>query len=146
MRLRTVEMHDMDAIEAIEKASFSVPWSVENLVSEGMLLPYATMLVAEENDVPFGYVCLRFFPPEAEITNIAVDPARRRQGIGEMLIDAALEYARGRCCDTVGLEVRESNLPAIALYEKKGFARVGLRKNYYEQPTENALLLNCTLS
>lgn len=146
MLIRSFREPDLDAVSAIEKASFSEPWSEESLLSEGCGLPYATMLVAEEDGAPVGYICLRYLFEEAEITNIAVRNDYRRRGIGEMLIDAAVAFCKEIYCESIGLEVRETNAPAIALYEKKGFERVGIRKDYYEKPRENAILMNCTLS
>lgn len=146
MLIRPFQKSDLDAVSAIEKASFSEPWSEESLLSEGCGLPYATMLVAEEEGAPVGYICLRYLFDEAEITNIAVQKDYRRRGIGEMLIDAAVSFCNDICCTSVDLEVRETNVPALALYEKKGFERVGIRKDYYEKPRENAVLMTATLS
>ena len=88
-----------------------------------------------------GYIGTRQLGEEWEIVNVAVRPARRREHIASRLLEWLLADARERQAETVFLEVRESNLPAIRCYERFGFRQVGLRKRYYEKPVENALLM-----
>jgi [ribosomal protein S18]-alanine N-acetyltransferase len=96
------------------------------------------VLVALVDSVHAGFCSWRqSAPDEAEILNLAVDPDRRRRGIGSALLAAVLERARG----TVFLEVAEPNLPAIALYRKQGWVDVGLRSGYYNQGTVNAVVM-----
>ena len=131
----------LDGIERIEKQCFSLPWTRENLAA---YLPdeMHTMLVAERDDGSVsGYVGLMSVLDEGYISNVAVAEECRRQGVGDALITALLNIARERELSFVTLEVRASNAPAIALYEKHGFSAVGLRKNYYEKPRENAILM-----
>ena len=82
---------------------------------------------------------------EGGITNVAVFPVHRRQGIADALLNELLRRAKGLGLATVTLEVRETNAPAIALYQKTGFVPVGRRKNYYTSPTEDAILMTVTL-
>ena len=87
-----------------------------------------------------GYGLLRCFD-DAEIIRIAVDAEARRQGTGSAILDGMLQEARGRNVSSVFLEVRESNLPARSMYGRAGFAKAGLRKNYYSDPAENAVIM-----
>ena len=127
-------------IERLEEQCFSLPWTLNMLRSQ---LPDGqhVFLAALDRERVLGYVGMMTVLDEGYISNVAVDPAARRQGLGDRLITALLERAEERGLAFVTLEVRESNAPAIALYEKHGFRPVGLRKNYYEQPKENALLM-----
>ena len=127
-------------IEALERSCFSVPWTKDMLRSQ---LPDGMheFLVAEENGAVLGYVGMMFVLDEGYISNVAVDPAFRRRGIGDLLISELLARSEIRELSFVTLEVREHNVPAIALYRKHGFVPVGLRKNYYALPVENALLM-----
>ena len=119
---------------------FSLPWTWEQLMSQ---LPDDghEFLAAEEEGKVLGYVGMMTVLDEGYISNVAVDPAFRRQGIGGSPDRELLERAALRELSFVTLEVREHNEPAIALYRKHGFAPVGLRKNYYTLPVENALLM-----
>lgn len=135
-----VQPHHLPQIEELEKQCFSMPWTWEQLMSQ---LPDDSheFLAAEQDGKILGYVGMMTVLDEGYISNVAVDPAYRRQGIGDLLIAELLDRAEMRQLSFVTLEVREHNEPAIALYRKHGFAPVGLRKNYYELPTENALLM-----
>lgn len=141
MKIVDADYRHLDKIEEIEKLSFSLPWSYAQLEHQ-MLGENNVFLVAEnENGGILGYVGMMFVLDEGYISNIAVSPDFRRQGVADALI-AELER---RCADKrlsfMTLEVRESNYPAIALYSKHGFSAVGVRPNYYEKPRENALLM-----
>ena len=132
-------------IAALERQCFSVPWS-ENLIYGELTNCMSYWLVAVDGDKVAGYVGSQSVMGESDIMNVAVAPDYRRRGIGEALINtlAADLKARGNTCLT--LEVRVSNAPAIALYEKLGFAQVGLRKNYYRNPKEDARILRKELA
>lgn len=135
-----VQPHHLPQIEELEKECFSLPWTWEQLLSQ---LPDDSheFLAAEEEGELLGYVGMMTVLDEGFISNVAVAPDHRRRGIGDLLITQLLERARIRELSFVTLEVREHNAPAIALYQKHGFAPVGLRKNYYQRPVENALLM-----
>ncbi len=140
VQITDVQPGHLPQIEELEKRCFSLPWTWEQLMSQ---LPDDSheFLAAEEEGSVLGYVGMMTVLDEGYISNVAVDPAHRRCGIGDLLIAELLERAQIRELSFVTLEVREHNAPAIALYRKHGFAPVGLRKNYYELPTENALLM-----
>ncbi len=127
-------------LEELEKLCFSVPWTKEMLLRQ---MPDAMhcLLTAQEGERVLGYVGMMHVLDEGYISNVAVAPTARRRGIGDRLIAALLRRCGELGLAFVTLEVRESNDPAISLYEKHGFRRVGLRKDYYEQPKENAILM-----
>jgi ribosomal-protein-alanine N-acetyltransferase len=105
---------------------------------------HLTLAVSEECEV-LGYVLLSVIADESEILNIAVAPLHRREGIGKQLLESALCEARSRGAENCYLEVRASNESAIHLYTFFGFTKVGLRKQYYTKPKEDAVLMCCPL-
>ena len=126
----------------IEKACFHAPWSESMLREE---LGKGIFLVAERDGQAVGYVGCQTVLDEGYITNVAVSPDARRQGIARALIVKLTAEARAAGLAFVTLEVRASNAPAIALYEGAGFGRVGVRKNFYTAPTEDAVLMTLFL-
>ena len=131
----------IDHMERIEVECFSVPWSREALEEE-LENPMAQYVVCCDPDGNVvGYIGSRIVMDSADITNVAVRPQYRRQGIGYELVNRMLEEMILRGVSSVLLEVRESNLPAQNCYAQAGFTVVGRRKNYYELPKEDALLM-----
>ena len=128
-------------IEALEKRCFSLPWTWDMLLGQLPDDSHEFLATVDEEGKLLGYVGMMTVLDEGYISNVAVAPEQRRQGIADALIAALLERASLRALSFVTLEVREHNEPAIALYEKHGFVPVGLRKNYYEAPAENAVLM-----
>lgn len=127
-------------IAQLEAQCFSDPWSEKSIASE-LENPLSLWLVAEENGQALGYVGSQTVLDESDMMNVAVDPRFRRQGIARALIEALIaELAKmgSRC---LRLEVRVSNESARALYARMGFQQLGLRKNYYHNPKEDALIL-----
>lgn len=127
-------------IAELEKTCFSTPWSERSICSE-LTNPLSLWIVAVDGDDVVGYVGSQSVMGEADMLNLAVHPARRRQGIAEKLVNtlsAELKQIEVRC---ITLEVRVSNASAIALYKKLGFAQVGCRPGYYANPREDALIL-----
>ena len=139
--IRSATLQDVDAIEAIEQECFSRPWTREQLISQLPGEQNAFLVAADADGTVFGYVGMMFVLDEGYISNVAVTGASRRQGIAEALIAALLRTAEKRELAFVTLEVREGNAAAIALYAKHGFVPVGRRKNYYELPREDAILM-----
>ena len=131
-------------IQRIEQQSFSVPWT-EAMLRMQLQPDSHVFLTAETDGAVVGYVGMLYVLDEGYISNVAVRPDYRRRGVAEALL-AELE-ARGRALmlSFLTLEVRESNAAAVALYEKRGYRVAGRRKNYYEKPTEDALLMTLTL-
>lgn len=130
------------ALAEIEKACFHAPWSESMLREE---LGKGIFLVAERDGQAVGYVGCQTVLDEGYITNVAVSPDARRQGIARTLIEKLTAEARAARLAFVTLEVRASNAPAIALYEGADFGRVGVRKNFYTAPTEDAVLMTLFL-
>ena len=137
-RVREATEIDASEIARIEKASFSTPWSEEMILSE-MREPLSSFFVIEFNNTIIGYYGFLHILDELHILNVAVDPSYRGRKVGSALIEHLLERGRAFSVRAVTLEVRESNLPAIKLYEKYGFHSVGIRPHYYTDK-ENALI------
>ena len=140
MIIREMKLEDVPQIAAIERLCFSAPWN-ENMIISSWESRLSCWLVAEIDGCVAGYVGSEAVLDSADMMNIAVHPEYRRRGIAEALIDALVNALREKGSRALSLEVRASNDPAIALYEKLGFTQVGLRKNYYRNPKEDALIL-----
>ena len=140
MIIRKMTLQDAPAIADLEKLCFSDPWSEKSIASE-VNNPLSYWLVAEENGEIAGYVGSQSVLDAADMMNLAVNPDYRRKGIGKALIDALTQHLMENNVIALLLEVRVSNLPAIALYEKLGFVQVGRRPKYYHNPREDALIL-----
>ncbi len=127
-------------IAQLEKVCFSDPWS-ETSISQELENPLSLWLVAVEEEQVLGYVGSQSVMGWADMMNIAVAPQHRRRGIAEDLVEYLLKALQARQVTCLTLEVRASNAPAKALYEKLGFLQVGRRPNYYRHPKEDALIL-----
>ena len=127
-------------VAELERLCFSQPWS-ERSVAEELDNPLSFWLVCVEEERVLGYVGSQTVLGETDMMNIAVRPECRRRGIAAALIGELVNQLREHGSHVLRLEVRESNVPAIALYESMGFTQLGLRKNYYRNPKENALIL-----
>ena len=138
------QLKHIEQIEELEKLCFSVPWTRQQLISQ---LPdnMHVFIAAQSGGEVLGYVGMMYVLDEGYISNVAVSPEHRRQGIADALIDELLSRAKALELSFVTLEVRDSNLSARALYKKHGFTDVGLRKNYYNFPTEDAILMTSFL-
>lgn len=142
--LRLATQSDLPALAALEQACFSHPWSEKSLAGT-LGSGRALFLAAEDAGEIVGYLGMEYVLDEGSITNVAVFPAHRRQGIADALIKELLRRAKALGLATVTLEVRAGNAAAIALYQKNGFVPVGRRKNYYTAPTEDAILMTVSL-
>ena len=127
-------------VAELEKTCFSDPWSEKSVASE-LTNPLSLWLVAVEGDRVAGYVGSQSVMGESDMMNVAVHPDFRRQGIAEKLVLELVDALAQKENTCLTLEVRASNAPAISLYEKLGFSQIGLRKNYYRNPKEDALIL-----
>jgi ribosomal-protein-alanine N-acetyltransferase len=137
---------DLDDVLAIERASFSMPWSRGAFLYEIEQNRVARCYVMREAERLVGYICVWEVADEMHITNIAVHPAARRRGIGRGLLGSVLDDARRRSMRLVVLEVRPSNVEARALYETFGFQVVGRRRGYYYDTGEDALVMETVLT
>ncbi len=132
----TLKSEYIDGVERLEKLCFSRPWSRGDLAAQ-LDSDTSHFYVALSDGEVVGYMGLQIFSREGYVTNVAVLPDYRRQGIAAKLIERAVQNDM----DFITLEVRKSNAPAIALYEKAGFENVGIRPNYYSAPDEDALIM-----
>ena len=132
----------LDRLEQLERMCFSRPWS-KKMLAEELDNQCAAFLVAvePETEKAVGYAGLLVVADEGYITNVAVDPSCRRQGVAAQLLQVFDNFAKGNHLAFLTLEVRSSNAAAIALYEGFGFREVGRRRNYYDLPKEDALIL-----
>ena len=140
MIVRPAVPADIPAVAALERREFAAG-ADEGMLSRLLDSDGGVILAAVENGGLIGCVWACFVLDEGEIGNIAVAPEHRRRGAGEALLTALCAEAERRNAAALLLEVRESNLAARRLYEKTGFETVGKRKNYYEKPVENAILM-----
>ena len=127
-------------VAELEKLCFSAPWS-ETAVRGELTNPLSLWIVAVDGDTVAGYIGSQSVMGEADMMNVAVSPSYRRQGIAEKLVVSLVEKLTAQKVSSLTLEVRASNEPAIALYEKLSFVQVGRRPNYYTKPKEDALIL-----
>ena len=130
----------VSAVAELEKLCFSDPWSERSIASE-LNNPLSLWLIAVVDGKVAGYIGSQSVPPEADVMNVAVYPQYRGRGMGEQLMRRLREDLREQGMESLTLEVRAGNTPAIRLYEKLGFLQVGLRPRYYVNPTEDALIL-----
>lgn len=143
MHVRVVPMtaDHLDEIAELERICFPDPWS-RNMLAEELDNALSAFLVAlDDAGRVAGYAGLQVVLDEGTITNIAVRPEYRRQGVAHQLLDVFMNFARGNRLAFLTLEVRSSNYGAIALYGELGFRSVGRRKNYYEHPREDAIIM-----
>ena len=143
MHVRIVPMtaDHLDEVAELERVCFPPPWS-RNMLAEELDNYLSAFLVAlDDNDKVAGYAGLQAVLDEGYITNVAVRPDCRRQGIAGKLLQVFLDFAKGNPLAFLSLEVRASNYDAIALYGSRGFRSVGRRKNYYEHPREDAIIM-----
>ena len=143
-RIVDVSAEHSRQIEEVERDCFSRPWTAEQLKSQMRDAQHEFIAAVGDGRV-LGYVGLMYVLDEGYISNVAVHPDARRQGISDALIDVLAAKAAELELAFLTLEVRESNAPAIALYAKHGFHPVGKRKNYYDAPKEDAVLMTCYL-
>ena len=141
--IRPMGKDDLDAVAAIEAATFARPWSWESFRQELERNVAARYLVAEENGRVIGYAGAWIILDESHITNIAVAEDRRGQGTGRKLTEALMRLLSNLGAAYATLEVRVSNLRAQTLYKSLGFVSVGKRKRYYEDNNEDAYLMVC---
>ena len=142
--IRPARATDLPAILGIERVSFTDPWSRSSFTA---LLEQPRVYFAVALDATgtlLGYTVAWFVLDEAELANLAVAPDARGRGIGTLLLEGALEAAEARGSEAMYLEVRASNVSALALYGSHGFIEISRRKSYYKRPVEDALVLRRT--
>lgn len=145
VRLRDMRPSDLPAVVEIELDAYSMPWN-EGTFRNLLRRRDADMVVAEADDRIIGYAVAWSVLDQAELGNVAVARAWRKQGIGRSLVEEILRRVAGRGVQEVFLEVRPSNPDAQRLYRNMGFRLVGRRTNYYQQPTEDALVMRLAIT
>ena len=143
MHVRIVPMNGdhLDEVAELERICFSVPWSRNMLAEELDNLLSAFLVALDDSGRVVGYAGLQVVLDEGYITNVAVRPECRRMGVASQLLQVFLNFAKANKLAFLTLEVRVSNYDAIALYGSRGFRSVGRRKNYYEHPKEDAIIM-----
>lgn len=141
IKVLPMQISDLPQVMAIENASFPAPWSRQAFISELTYNRSAVYLVAKADDQVVGYSGLWLVVDEAHITNIAVHPRWRRRGIGKILMDEMQNRALARKCRAITLEVRKSNTAAQKLYTQYGFTAQGIRRGYYSDSGEDAIIM-----
>ena len=143
MHVRIVPMNGdhLDEVAELERICFSVPWSRNMLAEELDNLLSAFLVALDDSGRVVGYAGLQVVLDEGYITNVAVRPECRRMGVASQLLQVFLNFAKANKLAFLTLEVRASNYDAIALYGSRGFRSVGRRKNYYEHPREDAIIM-----
>ena len=137
--IKMEESHIADVAE-IEAEAFSAPWSAKSF-NDTLTMEHALFYVALAEGEVVGYCGLYLAADEGEITNVAAAPGWRRQKIAQRLLQKTMAEAHDRGAQRIFLEVRTQNAPAVGLYQKAGFHTVGIRKNYYQRPLDDALVM-----
>lgn len=138
--IRRMQPSDLEQVAELEKTCFTENWSY-GILEAGIHCEYDVYFVWEQEERILGYCNLRVLAGEGEVQRIAVLPRYRRLGLGRKMMDAMLTYASQSRVTAVSLEVRESNLPARRLYEAYGFTAEAVRRGYYHNPTEDAVIM-----
>lgn len=146
VRIVDTRPEHLDDILLMEQQCFSVPWTHEQLMAQLSDFMHIFLAAEDENGRAVGYAGLMYVLDEGYISNVAVSPDRRREGIADMLLTELYARAKAKKLSFLTLEVRESNIPAQSLYKKHGYTEVGRRKAYYSRPKEDAVLMTCFLS
>lgn len=143
MTVETLTAKHLEQVAELERLCFADPWSekaLELLLGDGA---YGAVCLQEGRIMAYGGVL--WAPFEGQITNIATHPTARRCGMGAAVLEHLIAVAIERGCEQLSLEARVSNLPAISLYERYGFEKMGLRRGFYKHPTEDAYVMCLSL-
>ncbi len=140
MEIQPMTETTVSQVAALEAACFSTPWSEASIRSE-LGNPYAIWLVAMEGQTLCGYLGVQYGPDGGDILTVAASPEYRGKGVARQLLEVMIRQLKQKGLQWLTLEVRPSNAPALRLYEALGFRPVGRRKRYYQNPTEDALLM-----
>ena len=141
IQIRPAQTGDTPAVKALEDECLSPAWSVKQL-SDELSCEDTVFLVAESGGSVAGFLILRRAGGDAELFRIAVSPSLRRKGVGSALLSGAASISSELGLDRIFLEVRAGNAPAKGLYQKHGFSEAGIRKGYYDSPSEDAVIMS----
>lgn len=143
--IRRISENDIEAIASLEAGIFSDPWSVKS-IKETYENKSALILGAYQEEALIGYVIFYYVLDEGEIARIAVSPSCRRRGVAYQIFKELLQFCSQKEIERILLDVRISNEAAIAFYRKSGFSEDGIRKNFYDNPKEHALLMSACVA
>ena len=143
--VKRISENDIEAVAALESGIFPDPWSAKS-IKETHEQGNAVILGAYQDEILTGYVIFYYVLDEGEIARIAVSKEYRRQGVADLIYAGLLEFCKEKGIERILLDVRVSNEPAIAFYRKSGFAEDGIRKNFYDNPKEHALLMSADVA
>ena len=144
LTLSSFDLGDVCRLAEIDALSFSTPYKAEDF-SALYGSSYTHLLTARADGRILGYISFTVIVDECQIINIAVDPQERCRGVGSFIMEGLFSFGKEKGVKKYFLEARESNAPAISLYKKYGFSQVGVSKNHYSQPREDAVLMNLEL-
>jgi len=142
LSFRAATLDDLDGVMRIERACFDAPWPRSVMADEIRGLGCSRLEVAVDAGGVAGFMIFQVIPPEAHLINLAVTPGDQRRGVGRALLERLLDVVRDEGVTTVFLEVRASNLVAQRLYAEAGFERIDVRRGYYADNGEDALVLS----
>lgn len=142
--IRRMKLEDLDQVMTLERQIFSRPWS-EGSMASALQQQETIYLVDEIEGKIRGYLGIWCMAEDGDLCNMAVAEQARRGGVATDLLEKGMAYCRKQGVHRVVLEVRESNLPAKTLYQKMGFISIGVRKQYYSDPQEDAVIMECIL-
>ena len=133
-------LEHLDDISKLEKLCFSDSWSEGQILSE-IESEYGCIFIKYEGEIPVCYSIWHMAGDQAELYRIGTDPTKRGKGYAAEVMSAGVVWSAEQNAESIFLEVRAGNAPAIALYEKHGFENIGIRKKYYTNPTEDAVIM-----
>jgi len=140
-RIMPLQLEHIDGVLEVDRLSFSIPWSRASFENEAVLNDFARYVVAVDRDKVIGYAGVWIIAGEGQITNIAVHPDFRGKGTACKMLEALIDICICESVSDMTLEVRKSNLAAINLYKKHGFVQEGIRKQFYADNKEDALIM-----
>jgi ribosomal-protein-alanine N-acetyltransferase len=142
--VREMRAEDVPSVSKAEEVCFTDPWSFDS-IKDGLSSNLDTWLVLPVDENIVGYCVFRIIAGEGELLRIALLPEFRGRGLSKKLMDQVVEYSRKKFVESMFLEVRESNENARNLYKSYGFSEESVRKNYYQNPSENAVIMWCSM-
>ena len=145
---QAMQVSDLAEVLAIEQAAYPVPWSKGNFI-DSLAAGYPALVLRDQKGLMLGYLLALKGPDEMHLLNLALLPEQQGRGLARLMLDELCRLSRQHCCDSLWLEVRQSNARARRFYQRYGFEEVGMRPAYYPVPQgqrEDAVLMNLTLA
>lgn len=140
-QIRRATVDDLDWLASFEQTNFTQPYQAKDLLYELTENPFSSTWILLVDDMACGYGILWVMYDQAQLVKIGIASDYRRNGYGHLILEHLINEAIDQGCELMTLEVRQSNQPAIAFYQKHDFQQVAIRKDYYQNPSEDALLM-----